>query len=102
MRVPVSSRLASAGLPSGAARFGLRAACGDGCAGRPLVGDQVAGSSPRRCSVGGGCQDVLQRGVAVRVIDVAVLPEAPDDAAPGAAGDADRVLVSLAARAGAG
>jgi len=39
--------------------------------------------------------------VALGFVDFAVLPEAPDDAAPGAAEDADGVLVAAAARSGA-
>src|SRR5215210_94797 len=97
MRVPVSSGVAVAGLPSSAARSALRAACGDGCAGQPLDACEVAGRGPRQCSVAGGRQDALERGVAAGVVDVAVLPEAPDHVAPGAAEDADGVLVGLAA-----
>src|SRR5688500_16839305 len=48
---------------------------------------------------GGG--EAPEGGVAFGVVDVVVLPEAPDDAAPGAAEDADRVLVAGAACSGA-
>src|SRR4051794_41806138 len=45
--------------------------------------------------------EALEGGVAGGVVDVVVVPEAPEDAAPGAAEDADGVLVGGAAGAGA-
>src|SRR5436190_11309500 len=103
MRLPVSRPVAAAGLPSSAARSALRAACGDGCAGQPLVGWVRSGSGAARAwgLVVGGRQDARERGMAGGVVAVAVLPEAPDHVAPGATEDAQGVLVGLAARAGA-
>src|SRR5688500_13506899 len=80
MRLPVSRGVAAGGLPSSAARSALRAACGDGCAGQPLGGGE-GGARPRRLSGARGGQ-ALAGGVALGVVDVAVVPEAPDDAAP--------------------
>ena len=56
MRLPVSTpggaKIASAGLPSSAARSALRAACGDGGAGRRWGGGEVGDRrSPRSCQV---------------------------------------------------
>src|SRR3954468_12585458 len=101
MRLPVSRGVATDGLPSSAARSALRAACGDGGAGPSLAGGEV-GARPRRVLGGGRGGQSLAGGVALGFVDVAaVLPEAPDDAAPGAAEDADGVLVAAAARSGA-
>src|SRR3954453_18164258 len=100
VRLPVSRGVATGGLPSSAARSALRAACGDGGAGPSLAGGEV-GARPRRVLGGGRGGQSLAGGVALGFVDVAVLPEAPDDAAPGAAEDADGVLVAAAARSGA-
>ena len=43
------------------------------------------------------CDEALEGAVAGGVVDVVVVPQAPDHAAPGAAEDADRVLVTGAA-----
>jgi len=48
-----------------------------------------------------GGDQLLEGGVLGGVVGGLVLPEAPDDCAPGAAGDADRVWVGAAAGAGA-
>ena len=68
---------------------------GDGVAEHPLGGSYV-GAGPRGC--GDGHRDVLLQGaVAGGVVGDAVLPAAPEYAAPGAAEDADRVRVVVAA-----
>ena len=91
--------VASVGLPSSAARSALRAACGDGGA-EPSLGGGEVGPVDRRVSGRGG-DEALPRGVAVGVVGVVVLPEAPDDLAPRATEDARGVLVTGASRAGA-
>ena len=48
-----------------------------------------------------GGDELLEGGVLVGVVGGLVLPESPDDAAPGAAEDADRVGVGATAAAGA-
>ena len=85
-------------LSSGAARSALRAACGEGCAGQPLGGGEVRERAPRGMSARGGGGEALAGGVAGRVVDVAVLPGAPDHAAAGAGEDPDGVPVGAAAR----
>src|SRR6266511_482260 len=48
-----------------------------------------------------GCEEALEVAVAGGVVGGVVLPDAPDHAQPGAAEDADRVRVVVAAGAGA-
>src|SRR5713226_1273353 len=48
-----------------------------------------------------GCEEAVEAAVTGGVVGGAVLPDAPDDAQPGAAEDADRVRVVVAAGAGA-
>src|SRR6478672_10200067 len=72
---------------------------GDGGAVHPL-GDGEVGPVARAVS-GGGSEDSLERCVARGVVDVAVLPDAPNHGAPGAAEDAGCVLVAAAAGSGA-
>ena len=99
MRLPVSTLVATGGLPSSAARSALRAAVsGDGGAAPSLGGGEVGERAPRWLSGGGGLQ-ALAGSVAGGVVDVVVVAEAPDDAAPGAGEDADGVLVRSRGRA---
>ena len=101
-RPPVSTLglgVASVGLPSSAARCGLRAACGDGGAGPSLGGGEVGPVARRRSGRRG--DEALSGGVAGWVVGVVVLPESPDDLAPRAAEDAGGVWVAGAAGSGA-
>ena len=114
MRLPVSTpgaklvwgagAVAPAALPSSASRSALRAAFGDGGV-RRRCGGGCVGDRGSPSLLSGGCglggDEALQRGVPGGVVDVVVLPQSPEHAAPGAAEDPDRVRVRGAAFCGA-
>ena len=103
MRRPVSTLRGGSGWRFAVKRFALGLlgrVFGDGGTGHPLGGCEVEPVARRA----GDCdRDVLlQAAVAGWVVGRAVLPAAPDDAAPGASERADRALVVVAARSRAG
>ena len=97
MRRPVQPRRVS-GCRLAVKRFALGPAShrfGDGGTSHPLGGGEV-GAGPRRAGNGDG-DVLLQAAMFGGVIGRAVLPAAPDHAAPGAAEGADRAGVVVAA-----
>ena len=81
MRLPVSTLRRSSGWRLAVKRFALGLAAAQGVTaapGHPRCGSEV-GPEARVVSAG-GCEQALERGVARGVVDVVVLPDAPDHA----------------------